>query len=57
MYKKGTGNDKQGKDAGNRTPCPCRKFSGAINERILRKATFNVSLDLSTVYFVHVSGC
>ena len=30
MYKKGTGNDKQGKDAGNRTLCPYRKFSQAI---------------------------
>ena len=31
MYKKGTGNDKQGKDAGNRTLCPYRNFSQAIN--------------------------
>ena len=30
MYKKGTGNDKQGKDAGNRTLCPYRNFSQAI---------------------------
>ena len=30
MYKKETGNDKQGKDAGNRTLCPCRNFSQAI---------------------------
>ena len=30
MYKKGTGNDKQGKDAGNRTTCPYRNFSQAI---------------------------
>ena len=28
--KKGTGNDKQGKDAGNRTLCPHRNFSQAI---------------------------
>ena len=28
--KKGTGNDKQGKDAGNRTLCPYRNFSQAI---------------------------
>ena len=34
MYKKGTGNDKQGKDAGNRTLCPYRNFSQAINFRI-----------------------
>ena len=31
MYKKGTGNDKDGKDAGNRTLCPYRNFSQAIN--------------------------
>ena len=30
MYKKGTGNDKQGKDAGNRTLYPYRNFSRAI---------------------------
>ena len=30
MYKKGAGNDKQGKDAGNRTLCPYRSFSQAI---------------------------
>ena len=30
MYKKGSGNDKQGKDAGNRTRCPYRNFSQAI---------------------------
>ena len=34
MYKKGAGNDKQGKDAGNRTLCPYRNFSQAINFRI-----------------------
>ena len=31
MYTKGAGNDKQGKDAGNRTLCPYRNFSQAIN--------------------------
>ena len=31
MHKKGTGDDKQGKDAGNRTFCPYRNFSQAIN--------------------------
>ena len=31
MYKKGAGNDKQRKDAGNRTLCPYRNFSQAIN--------------------------
>ena len=30
MYKKGTGNNKQGKDAGNQTLCPYRNFSQAI---------------------------
>ena len=30
MYKKGTGNEKQEKDAGNRTLCPYRNFSQAI---------------------------
>ena len=30
MYKKGAGNDKQGKDAGNRTLYPYRNFSQAI---------------------------
>ena len=34
MYKKGTGNDKQGKDAGNRTLCPYRNFSQAITQFI-----------------------
>ena len=34
MYKKGAGNDKQGKDAGNRTLCPYRNFSQAIMYRI-----------------------
>ena len=32
MYKKGTGNDKQVKDAGKRTLCPYRNFSQAISE-------------------------
>ena len=31
MYKKGAGNDKHGKDAGNRTLCPYRNFTQAIN--------------------------
>ena len=30
MYKKGAGNDKQGKDVGNRMLCPYRNFSQAI---------------------------
>ena len=32
MYKKGAGNDKQGKDVGNRTLCPYRNFSQALND-------------------------
>ena len=34
MYKKGAGNDKQGKDAGNRTLCPYRNFSQTIMSSI-----------------------
>ena len=34
MYKKRAGNDKQRKDAGNRTLCPYRNFSQAINGNI-----------------------
>ena len=34
MYKKGTGNDKQGKDAGNQTLCSYRNFSQAIRHGI-----------------------
>ena len=34
MYKKGAGNDKQGKDAGNRMLCPYRNFSQAIKSHI-----------------------
>ena len=33
MYKKGTGNDKQRKDAGNQMICPYRNFSQAIKVR------------------------
>ena len=33
MYKKGAGNDKQGKDAENRTFCPYRNFSQAIKSK------------------------
>ena len=32
MHKKGAGNDKQGKDAGNLKLCPYRNFSQAIND-------------------------
>ena len=33
MYKKGAGNDKQRKDAGNRKLCPYRNFNQAISSR------------------------
>ena len=36
MYKKGTGNDKQRKDAGNRMLCPYRNFSQAIRRESKR---------------------
>ena len=35
----GAGNDKQGKDAGNRTLCPYRNFSPAIIARIDTQAS------------------
>ena len=49
MYKKGTGNDKQGKDAENRTLCPYRNFSQAItldnkyNAQNLIKSQFDIT--------------
>ena len=42
MYKKWAGNDKQGKDAGNRTLCPYRNFSQAIMYSIV--FTHNVKI-------------
>ena len=42
MYKKGTENDKQRKDAGNRTLCPLRNFSQAVNTGII--VLFTVTL-------------
>ena len=50
MYKKGAGNDKQVKDAGNRTLCPYRNFSQAIIrciERLLDLGTVTFSLRLT----------
>ena len=41
MYKEGTGNDKQGKDAGNRTLCPYRNFSQAINPHTAREIPYS----------------
>ena len=41
MYKKGAGNDKQGKDAGNRTLCPYRNFSQAINPHTAREIPYS----------------
>ena len=46
MYKKGAGNDKQGKDAGNRTLCPHRNFSQAI----IRSIVSGTDILLSTVH-------
>ena len=49
MYKKGTGNDKQGKDAGNRTFCPCRNFSQAIKHSAVQfEPTSNKQLAIIT---------
>ena len=39
MYKKGAGNDKQGKDVGNRTLCPYRNFSQAIMSEEYRRTS------------------
>ena len=36
MYEEGSGNDKEGKDAGNRTLCPYRNFSQAIKHHPAR---------------------
>ena len=41
MYKKGAGNDKQVKDAGNRTLCPYRNFSQAIKVVYFIKKRFD----------------
>ena len=41
MYKKGAGNDKQVKDAGNRTICPYRNFSQAINPHTAREIPYS----------------
>ena len=65
MYKKGTGNDKQRKDAGNRTLCPYRNFSQAItkvlafmpykinDDRIFRESVFQ---ETSILYNFMVSN-
>ena len=50
MYKKGTGNDKQRKDAGNRTLCPYRNFSQAINLHITPMSILVVILAESSYY-------
>ena len=46
MYKKGAGNDKQGKDEGNRTLCPYRNFSQAINKSIPPKANMSYKIPI-----------
>ena len=52
MYKKGTGNDKQGKEAGNRTLCPYRNFSQAITALLESSAQIRKSYGLSTNFFL-----
>ena len=52
MYKKGAGNDKQGKDAGNRTLCPYRNFSQAIKHGI----TPLESVSLTNTSLVHTGS-
>ena len=54
MYKKGAGNDKQGKDAGNRTLCPYRNFSQAIitNNNLLFRERPRLSFNFT---FIHTA--
>ena len=55
MYKKGTGNDKQGKDAGNRTLCPYRNFSQAIKELYcLTKISIRAKRSISRVFSLFI---
>ena len=58
MYKKGAGNDKQRKDAGNRTLCPYRNFSQAIMDLTNRSERYRGALlfiDLCTMVRVSKS--
>ena len=53
MYKKGAGNDKQGKDAGNRTLCPYRNFSQAITQSINFFTFGSLALVLGTSVIIY----
>ena len=59
MYKKGTGNDKQGKDAGNRTLCPYRNFSQAIIHYIpsFTRAMSKLMVKLKVASILHHDSC
>ena len=46
MYKKGTGNGKREKDAGNRTLCPYRNFSQVITKSTSQPSAVLFSLNL-----------
>ena len=51
MYKKGAGNDKQGKDAGNRTLCRYRNFSHGDNtENPIFKLYIRNFINISSFY-------
>ena len=57
MYKKGAGNDKQGKDAGNRTLCPYRNFSQAIMVNLATLYNF-AQLRIRQIFFAKFPlGC
>ena len=51
MYKKGAGNHKQGKDAGNRTLCPYRNFSQAIKDMVNHDNLYLTYGRISVVFF------
>ena len=52
---KGTGNDKQGKDAGNRTLCPYRSFSQAIiSSYCLTKISIRAKRSISRVFSLFI---
>ena len=56
--KKGAGNDKQGKDVGNRTLCPYRNFNQAINDDTVTQRTTFVSCNtMFTSHFYYPWSC
>ena len=57
MYKKGAGNDKQRKDAGNRTLCPYRNFSQAINPHTAREIPYSPGNSIQPGEFHTSTGC